>query len=174
MDSEELYNKILEDDTRHLKQLFDLYYNDLCIYIFQFTKDMADAEDIVQSIFVKLWTRKHRLKIKTSIKAYLFRSAYNHYIDQLRKEKRKNLFLQELQYQGLLAQIEEEESDQEEELNQLEKFINELPQKCKEILLLSKKEGLANKEIARCLNISVKTVESQISIAFRKIRKKFE
>tara|TARA_R110002073_G_scaffold8207_7_gene45952 strand:- start:59754 stop:60257 length:504 start_codon:yes stop_codon:yes gene_type:complete len=166
-------NKVQKIDDQSLKELFDLNYRSLCSYMVQFTKDDQDAKDIAQETFIKFWEKRDKLQITSSFKSYLFRSAYNLYMDQIRKEKRNDLLLVELKYEGLLSQIEEEGSDQEEKINKVKQVVEKLPNKCKEILLLSKREGLKNKEIAIRLNISIKTVESQIRVAFQKIRRDF-
>lgn len=174
MDDKRLWLEIQKGDGSALRQLFDLYYKTLSIYIVQFTNNMEDAEDIAQSTFVKLWEKRNKINITTSLKSYLFRSAYNSYMDQIRKEKRKDLMIAELKYQALTATIDEDSSKEEERVNKIKEVVNDLPDKCKEILLLSKSEGLKYKEIAERLGISIKTVESQIRIAFQKIRKTFE
>lgn len=166
-------NKVQKIDNQSLKELFDLHYSSLCLYMIQFTKDRQDAEDIAQETFIKFWEKREKLLVTSSFKSYLFRSAYNLYMDQIRKEKRNDLLLVELKYEGLLSQIEEKESDQQEKINKVKQIVEKLPDRCKEILLLSKREGLKNKEIAIRLNISIKTVESQMRLAFQKIRRDF-
>ena len=165
--------EVQEIDNQSLKELFDLYYRPLCLYIIQFTKDEQKAEDIVQDTFIKFWEKRKTIRVTSSFKAYLYRSAYNSFMDQIRKEERNDLLLVELKYEGLLSQTDIEESYHEERVKKVKEIINVLPKKCQEILLLSKREGLKNKEIASRLNISIKTVESQMRIAFQKIRKEF-
>lgn len=173
MSDKTIWKRIQNDDNQALKEAFELHYKVLCLYIVQYTKNMQSAEDIVQSTFISFWEKRKKIQIKTSLKAYLFRSAYHLYIDQVKKEKRNDLLLLELQYNGMLNEIMEDESIQQEKINRVKELINSLPEKCKEILLLSKYQRLKNKEIASKLNISIKTVESQIRIAFQKIRKEY-
>lgn len=173
MSDKTIWKRIQNDDNQALKEAFDLHYKVLCLYIVQFTKNMQEAEDIVQNTFITFWLKRKKIQIKTSLKAYLFRTAYHLYIDQTKKEKCNDLLLLELQYNGMLDQIEEEKIIQQEKIIRVKEVINNLPEKCKEILLLSKYQRLRNKEIASKLNISIKTVESQIRIAFQKIRKDF-
>lgn len=168
-----IWKRIQNDDNQALKKAFELDYKVLCLYIVQFTRNMQEAEDIVQNTFITFWLKRKRIQIKTSLRAYLFRSAYHLYIDKTKKEKQNDLLLLDLQYNGMLDQIAEEEDLQQEKIIRVKEIINDLPEKCKEILLLSKYKRLKNKEIASKLNISIKTVESQIRIAFQKIRKDF-
>ena len=134
---------------------------------------MDDAEDIVQEVFVKLWDKRHSININSSLKSYLFKAAYNAHIDRVRREQRNNLFLTELKYHALQSYTEEINGS-EEKMTKIKMIVDQLPQKCKQIFLLSKSEGLKNKEIAISLSISIKTVESQMRIAFQKIRNEFK
>ena len=134
---------------------------------------MDDAEDIVQEVFVKLWEKRHSININSSLKSYLFKAAYNAYIDSVRKEQRSDVFLTELKYHALQFYTEEINGS-EEKMTKIKIIVDKLPQKCKQIFLLSKSGGLKNKEIANSLSISIKTVESQMRIAFQKIRNEFK
>ena len=153
--------------------LFDLYYKPLCFYVMQFTLNMPDAEDIVQTEYMKLWDKRNELKIHTSIKSYLYKSVYNAFMLQLRKEKQRDKFLDSLKHKALAYRWDEDDKEHAQKIERIKKLVGQLPDRCREIVLLSKKEGYKNQEIADKLGISVKTVESQIRIAFKKIREGF-
>ncbi len=175
MEDGALYDRIREyDDEDALEKLFHLYYKTLCSYTVQFTKSMPEAEDIVQNIFVKLWANRETLNRADSIKAYLYRSAYNAYIDKSREDRKKEMLMETLKYEALSEQLEEDVFLQQQRIEKVRDLVETLPGRCKEILLLSKQKGYKNKEIAEHLNISIKTVESQIRIAFQKIRAGFK
>jgi len=173
MKKEELFEQIKQDNTEALKQLFNLYYPALCSYIAQFTKSFPEAEDIVQSVFIKLWTNRKRISIKDTVKSYLYKAAYNAYIDTFRAAKKEKTMLEHLKYKALEHQLKEDDVEQQEKIERIKNLINTLPERCKEIVLLSKKEGYKNREIAEKLGISIKTVEAQLRIAFQKIREGF-
>jgi RNA polymerase sigma-70 factor (family 1) len=173
--SDSLWIRIQQNDESALKELFDFHYKSLCVYAVQFTQRMPDAEDLVQGVFVKLWTKRERLTITTSIKAYLYKTVYNAYIDKFRKNKKKEDFFESLKYEAMSFEYDEEEEDElNKKIIKLKRIVEELPERCKEILLLSKWEGYKHREIAEKLDISVKTVEAQLRIAFIKIRNGFE
>ena len=132
------------------------------------------AEDIVQNVFLKLWQKRDKLNTKFSIKGFLYRSIYNEFIDQYRKKT--NLTIVEEQYINKLKTIATDElSDKTANLIALvKKEIQNLPPKCKQMFLLSKKEGLTNVEIAEYLNVTTKAVERQMTVAFSFIRKKLD
>ena len=175
MESNNLWERILNNDERALKELFDLHYKSLCSYVVQLTHNMSESEDIVQSVFVKLWTRRHLINVKTSLKAYLYRSARNAYLDKFRKTKRRDEFLESLKLEAMSHQTEHEDiTIMHQKIEKLRHLVESLPERCREILLLSKQSGYKNKEIAEEMGISIKTVESQLRIAFQKIREGFE
>lgn len=169
-----LWKRVQDGDDQALKQIFDLYYRSLCTYIVQFTHNMDNAEDIVQNTFITLWTKRNDIYIKSSLKSYLFRVAYNKFIDTARTHKKEIELLNTLEYEAINSILEEDNTIVEQKTESIKNLINRLPDKCKEILLLSKEKGLKNKEIAKKLNISIKTVESQIRIAYQKIKKGYK
>lgn len=174
MGDEELWQCIQQDNNQALKKLFDIHYRPLCVYALQFSNRLPDAEDVVQNIFIRLWTKRKDLHINTSLKAYLYRSVFNECMQGLRKIKKLEGTVDDLKYELLQNQIEEDGSFQQIRIDKIKYLIEELPCRCREILLLSKKDGLKNKEIADKLGISIKTVEAQMGIAFKKIRQGFE
>ncbi|WP_299556406.1 RNA polymerase sigma factor [Seonamhaeicola sp.] len=168
----ELVSALNEGDRAAYKYIYLTYYNDLCKYISSYTNSPQAAEDIVQNVLLKLWEKRTDLKIHTSFKNYLFRSAYHTFIDNYRKKKKINEKLETIRHHALNEIIEEHSSLKEERLVALRKAIEELPPKCKNIFVLSKFEGYKYKEIAEILGISVNTVENQIGKAFKVLREK--
>ncbi|GAA4290614.1 RNA polymerase sigma factor [Aestuariibaculum suncheonense] len=169
-----LIEAIANDDRHAFNSLFSKYYHPLVVYITTFTRDVPSSEDIVQQVFISLWEKRHKLEGLKSVKPYLYKIAYNTFIDQYRKTKNQDLFLEELRQDILRAAITENKDQQERRILKLKKLINTLPPKCKEILELNKLRGLNYKEIAKKLNVSEKTIEAQMRIAFKKIRLGFE
>ncbi|MCH9659655.1 MAG: sigma-70 family RNA polymerase sigma factor, partial [Bacteroidetes bacterium] len=130
------------------------------------------AEDIIQNVFIKLWQQRRALKPNLSIKSFLYKSVYNEFIDQYRKQQ--SIMLLEKKYIETLDTIVENKDERYiERLIAIVKLeIQNLPPKCKQTFLLSKQDGLTNIEISEYLNISIKTVESHITKAFNILRKK--
>ena len=175
MNEKVLWELIKQNDNKALQMLFDLHYKSMCYYAIQFVKQMPEAEDIVQSVFIKLWTKRDSITINTSLKSYLYRSVYNNYIDEFRKGKQKEKYLESLKYDTLTEHIAVEDSlELQEKIDKIKILVDTLSPRCKEVLLLSKHEGYKHREIAEKLEISVKTVESLMSTAFKKIRDGFE
>ncbi len=169
-----LIQEIKENNKKSFEILFQRYYHSLVAYITTFTKDPDLSEDIVQQTFIKIWTRRAELNIKTTIKSYLYTATYNCFVDHYRKTKSLDLFFEEFQEQALRNAIDEDKELTEKKILKLKEILETLPPKCREILELNKIGGLKYREIAEQLDISQKTVEAQIRIAFQKIRQGFE
>lgn len=164
----EIFQCIKKGDEDAFSRLFDGYYTSLCFFAAKFLNDLDLARSLVQQLFVDLWLNREKVEIKQSVKSYLFQSVKNRCIDHLRKEK-INIGITAPAYD--LNQIPFRDLVEEAELNdRINTSINKLPEKCREIFLLCRFEGLKYAEIAQKLNISVKTVEMQMGIALKKLR----
>jgi len=163
--------RLKKGDAKAYSFLVNCYNHQLCVYANSLVNEKALAEDIVQNVFIKTWEKRKFLNQNFSIKGFLFKSVYNEYIDQYRKNK--SVTILEKKYIEALDAIVEEDYNVLEKLYLLvQKEVQNLPPKCKNIFLLSKQEGLSNIEISEHLNISIKTVEAHITKAFSLIREK--
>lgn len=152
--------------------LVEQYHHQLCVYANGLIHDAMAAEDIVQNVILTLWKKRKILKDNFSIKNYLYKSVHNEFIDQYRKNK-SVMILEKKYIEAMESSIEENvDSNFEKMMGFLEKAIDDLPPKCKQVFILSKKEGLTNIEISEYLNISKKTIEGQITKAYVVLREK--
>jgi RNA polymerase sigma-70 factor, ECF subfamily len=172
-DKEKIVLKELRNgDAKSLKLLFDTFYASLCNYAFQFLNDYDMAEEVVQNLFVKIWEKRNTLEIETSVKNYLFRSVRNQCINLIQHEKVKQLHAQKIK-EALFAEDASESYYLDDEMaSRIESAIETLPEKRREIFRLSREEGLKYREIAEKLEISVKTVETQMGLALKALRDK--
>ncbi len=168
-----LYQNIQQGDTTAFEKLFKMYYSYLCNFATKIIEDDVAAEEIVQDFFVRFWERRADISIETSFKNYLFRSVKNLCLNHI---KHNNIKLQHAQ--TVIA--ESEASDFNDHFVEVDlaadiaKSIEELPEKRREIFRLSREEGLKYREIAEKLNISIKTVEAQMSLAIKHLRDKLK
>ncbi len=168
----ELISKLQKGDENAYTFLMDTYHQKLCVYANSLINDGLTAEDIVQNVFINLWKRRKKLKVKTSIESLLYKSVYNEFIDQYRKNVTiLNVEQRYIEHLNLIVNDYDEEKIKKA-IKMVYKVVQNLPPKCKEIFLLSKTDGLSNMEISEHLNISIKTVENQISKAFKVVRNK--
>lgn len=168
-----LIHAIYNDDKKAFNTFFKLYYARINAYAFSFVHDNQKANDLAQQSFVKLWEQRKKLNKVTSPKNYIFRIAYNLYVDDYRKLQKEQIFLDELKEKSLRDQILHNDELTQIRIEKLKKVIDTLPKRCKEVLLLNKMEGLKYKEIAEQLDISIHTVNAQMQTAFIKIRDAF-
>lgn len=161
----------LEADSPDFDNLYLTYFNALHRYAYTMVADKIIAEEMVHQVFWKILERKEGIQIHTSIKAYLYRSVYHECLNYFKHQKIKKA------YESNAVNQEKSYSDhtvnklQYKELEQKVKVaINGLPEQCRTIFQLSRFEELKYAEIAHQLGLSVKTVETQMSRALKKLR----
>ena len=163
----ELIISIKKGNEQAFDVLFKKYYAQLARFANMFTKDADNADEVVQSFFVKLWQNRNNLKINTSVKSYLFTSVRNASLNFLKKEKTRTLYEEKVETED--TKIKEDKSLEFKVA--YNEAIKNLPERTRQVFVLSKNEGLTYKEIAEYLEITAKTVENNMGIAFRKLRK---
>ena len=150
---------------KNVDLLFRNYYRALCLYALHYLRDVEEVEDAVQDCFVRLLETDEEPR---NARAWLYAAVRNRCIDQLR---RSNPLLTDVQPTDLEGEISDEEAqDRSVREARLWEMIDELPARCREIFLLSKRDGLTYAEIAQRLNLSEKTVEHQVSKALKRLR----
>lgn len=166
----ELINSLKRGDSKGYQFLVKIYHQKLCVYALSLANDSDLAEDIVQNVFMCIWKNRNKLKDNFNLKSYLYRSVYNEFIDQYRKNRA--VLTLEKKYIDALSYIVEEEDEKSIDnlMKVVKQEIEKLPPKCKQTFLLSKEEGLTNLEIAEYLNVSIKSVEAHITKAFTILR----
>ena len=150
----ELYN-------RYWKRLFAVAANQL--------DHPAEAEELVQDLFLDLWNRRQELVITSSLSSYLSVSVNYKVINRMAKRHREQIYLNSMAADGMDRSVEEHLSFAELK-ERLERVLSELPEKCKLVFTLSRTEGLTRRQISRELGIAEKTVESHLTRALRQLR----
>ncbi|MBK7884165.1 MAG: RNA polymerase sigma-70 factor [Chitinophagaceae bacterium] len=148
------------------EQLFRSHYADCVRFAYSFMKNTADAEEVVQDVFLKLWEKKATIDIQTSPKAYLFTAIRNKAYEYHRKKTSSPGMLPEEYLPGNLS-VNESHIENKQLETSLQEAITTLPEKCREVFLLSRDQQLKHRQIAEQLNISVKTVENHIGKALK-------
>ena len=151
--------------------IFHYYYSGLCAYCERITKNHQVAEDIVQELFVTLWLKCEQIQITSSLKSYLFTSVKNRSLDYLKREQRKSQKLGNLSGEQELPENLSSLWFAEAELQAIiEKSLEKLPPRCREVFELSRFQELKNQEIADKLGLSKRTVELQVCNALKQLR----
>lgn len=168
---EKFIDHLKNGDENAYAYLVKTYHKPLFVYVLSLNNDRALAEDIVQTVFLRMWEYRKRLNMDYSIKSFLYKSAYNEFINQYHKSRRTLSTLEKVYAEALDAVVDDGNRELlEQKIALVTRGIESLPPKCKETFLLSKKEGLTNIEIAEYLNISIKTVEGQLTKAYALLR----
>ena len=166
---DELLHPIKLDNKASLERIYKQYWSKLYIYAFNVLHEREICEDIVQEIFIDLWTRRNDILI-FDLNSYLYRSAKFQIFNHFRKSKYKKQLL--MKFDLIEEQYKIDELYEKEELKtHINEVISKLPEQRRIIFQMSRHEGLSNKEISEKLSISLQTVKNQISESIKFIRK---
>lgn len=165
-------HRIMMGDEQSFELLYRKYFVRLCAFANKFLSDPQTSEEVVQDIFLKLWENRTSLRSDGSGKSFLFQAVHNKSLNLLAHQKVVNRYSEMIRVVYSNAEeFDVHESLMAKELNsRIQAIINDLAPECKKIFLMSRSEGKKHQEIAEELNISIKTVETQINRALKKLR----
>lgn len=161
---------IADDDTRAFDIIYQRYWEKLYLSAYNLLRDREVCEDIVQEVLLQIWIRRGNQQIE-NLNSYLYTSTRYKVYKAIKENKTFQPILDEMEQ--ICFEDVEVKLHKKDIFELLEQRICLLPQKCREIFILSRKKDLSNKEIASLLGISIKTVENQLTIALRRIRPSF-
>ena len=154
------------------QEAFYLYYDPLCQYAYNLVKEKHACEDIVQEIFLRIWEKKQELIGTVELRFYLYTAVRNNSLTHI--EKSRKLMITELSGEEQATAPPEPDRHQQHPVRDynslLEDALAQLPVKCREVFVLSRISKLTYQQIADTLDISIKTVENQMSKALRILR----
>ena len=174
-------NHIMDIVHSTFQHVFRKFYPQTLFYATRIVGE-DDAEDVVQDAFIELWKRKDEIVDEEHIKAFLFRTTYTRALNVLKHRSITQNYAEAMQQLDLeRARFYHPENNdtinriENKELHdQIEARINELPDRCREVFVMSYLHDMKNKEIAELLNISIKTVEVHIYKALRFLRSRLD
>lgn len=167
----ELIEKLREGDVDAFDQVYQRYAGKLYAFSVKYLKSKEEAEELVQSVFLKVWENQKKLKKETSFKSYIFTIAYNEICNIFRRRKYQYNFID---HSGIVST--EASGETEEQIDfvfiseQVDQIVDHLPEKYKTVFLKSRKEGKSTKEISDELKLSKGTVDNYISESLKFIR----
>jgi RNA polymerase sigma-70 factor, ECF subfamily len=165
-----LLKKLNEGDIGAFELIFKMHYANLCRYLLMLFKNQSVIDHIAQDVFVYIWENRETITIKTSIRSYLYSAGRYKAINQIRNLKRH----EQIEESFAVKEFSENTTERMVELKDLDRIVNDaiksLPARCQQIFRLSRDQDLSYKEIAQMLDLSVNTVENQMSIALKKLR----
>lgn len=143
------------------RQLFELYYQKLVVFACKYLEDLESARDIVQEFYLYLYEFRHSISIQTSLKSYLYSAVKNRCLNQVKHEQVKD------KHRNMSRSVADvSDPDPEEMMDAVEleakvyEIVSKLPEKCRQIYIMSRVDGKRNREIADELNLSIRTVET--------------
>jgi RNA polymerase sigma-70 factor (family 1) len=166
--------KLTQGDARAFECLFKIYYSKLTLFANRFLNDIDAAEEIVSDMFVVLWENGHEINFTGTVSSYLYKSVKNKCLNYLKHQKIENLYVNYLEREQLLSEVvfsAESPYLEKEMARQINIALESLPEKCREIFMMSRFDHMKYKDIADKLNLSPKTVERQVGIALDKLRR---
>lgn len=165
----DLFLLIKESNEGAFQKLYEKYWKALYAFAYSFIKDEDIAKDIVQEVWIKLWNKRKELDVK-NVKAYLHSMIRNKVYNQLRDNKTLEHQLEIIDKYLTVDNISDL-TDFTDTNQMLEEAISKLPERNREIFILSRFDGLSNQDISEKLNISKRTVENHLTNSLKHIRK---
>lgn len=163
-----------EGSRKAFEMIFRAYYKRLHGFAYSYVKRMEDAEDIVQTVLLRIWAQREDWSPPGTLKQYLFAAVRNEALNLLRHKQIVDKAEKDIihEFRQPVNPVYSENEPESKELQQaIQKGINQLPEKCREIFMLSRRSGLTYSEIADVLDISVNTVGTQMGRALKSLRK---
>lgn len=171
LSEQEIVGAIRAGNERIFEETFRKYYQSLCNYANSILKEMDEAEEVVQNLFLSVWEKRSELEISISLKSYLYRAVHNHCLNRIKHLKVREEYQQyavnfyDASYESVSQTVMKNELEQK-----IEEAIRKLPEQCRLIFRMSRFEELKYHEIAEQLELSPKTVENQIGKALKILR----
>jgi len=160
----ELVKLMKKGDLKAFDIIFKKYSRRLYVFVFRYVKQEADAEEIVQEVFIKIWKSRDKINVYTSFESFLFTIAHNATVNLLKKRAIEQKYVEHVKSIQYIEESYEltDEIHYKELKQKFQGVFNELSPRQKEIFQLSREDGLSNKEIAEKLGISVQTVKNHL------------
>lgn len=173
MHERDTIRRLKSGDDQAFELLYYKYFRKLCAFTNKYLNDYEATQEVVQEVFFNIWKNRSDLDANKSITSYLFQLAKNKSLNIIKHSQVKDKYLNVIKTAYLAGDfIDSHDSLLAKEIEmKTQKVIDSLPEQCRKIFLMSRHEGKKHKEIAEELDISVKTVETQIGRALNVFRK---
>ncbi len=167
----DLVSAIKKDNTKAYELLFNRYKRKIYYFASGYLEITVEAEEVVQNTFISIWQHRKKLDNTLSIKSYIYKTASNLIYNLLKKQVVRNRYIEHAAAKTPLTDKSHDEIFYQDLKKTMEAIIKTMPAQQKKIFNLSRSEGLSHEEIAKQLNISVRTVENQVYRALKLLKK---
>ena len=164
-------------DARAFEALVHHYSDRLCAFVYNYLGDAEATQELVQDLFLWIWRHRHEWEIRGALTTYLYHSARNRAISRMRHDRLERRWQEEMVREGAreFSRSAPHHADAESRVQDLRsafaRALEELPDRCREVFLLSREHGLTYSQIGETLGISPKTVEVHMGRALASLRK---
>lgn len=170
-DEKELLRRLGEGDREAFATLYDTYAPGCLEFVNLLLRDEPASEDITHDIFIRIWQKREKVSRAESFKGYVFMMTKNAVLNYLERRKTMRSFIRHIATTAPESSRNVDEQVSVDEMYMIIlKTVASMPKRRQEVFSLSRFKGLSNSEIASRLNISIRTVETQISLALADIR----
>ncbi len=171
----ELVERLQKGDVKAFDLIYEKYSGKLYAFALKYLRSIDETEELVQSVFLKLWENHKNLKKESSFKSYLYTIAYNDICKLFRKRNYNQKFIADTLYENSQSSLEAEDGiDYQSVLERVQQIVDKLPERQKNIFLKSRQEGKSTKEIAEEVGLSPGTVDNYISESLKFIRSRLK
>ena len=170
------FAKIKEGDMKTFERIFRQYYSPLQLYAFGITGQKEAAEEIIQDTFYILWKDREKIQIFQSFHSYLYKTVRNRSLQYLEHLRVREQYSENMMFQtdATVETPPDKLLEYKELENILAQTIRKLPERSRQIFNMHRMDGIKYKDIAERLSISVKTVEAEMTKAYRILRKEVD
>lgn len=181
-DNQEYISALKSGSEKIFRKIVEQWYSPLFNFANGYLSNKENTKEVIQDVFLQLWNHRKKLTDNTSLNAYLFTLTRNRCIDLIRRERLMLQFRMDKQeeyarltesYHALSDPILDEIFAMELQ-SEIDKAVTSLPEQCRKVFIMSRTNGMKNKEISKMLNLSEKTIESHLTKALRTIRTTLE
>ncbi|WP_372634380.1 RNA polymerase sigma-70 factor [Fodinibius sp.] len=166
-------NRIRQGDERAFERLFKRYFYKLSRFAWRYVKSKAIAEELVQEVFADIWDKKKEWNPTSSLKLYLYQSVKHQALDYLKHEQVRGEYDPQWMEKREYPTINFQDTRRQQQIREaISKEIEALPPRSKMTYKLHRHDGLTYEEIAEVMDVSVKTVESQMTRTLKRLRKR--
>lgn len=167
---EEIIANLKDGNEIAFKRIFEMYYRPLTLFALKYVGDIEESKEIVQEFFIRLWSRHDKIVFGVSLRGYLYQAIRNACLNHIESRKVFERKTRDYVSPNISNDNPLEKMVAAEQEERLMNAIDQLPEKCRQIFFMSRTQNLSNQDIANQLNLSVKTIEAQITIALKRLR----
>jgi RNA polymerase sigma-70 factor (ECF subfamily) len=167
-----LFQLIKEGNEPAYAEIYNNYRRDVFVAAFRILRNIPDAEDITQEVFITLWNKRKDIVVNTALRGYLTRMAQNCCMNKIKHDT--NLTKRNQQYSAMHADAQSGEKPDSEQLDDINRLMQELPDKSRRTMEMVYIEGRPHKEVAKIEGISVNTVKTQLYSSLKILRSKLQ